>query len=168
MGVSRQRHALAAIFPREKDPRYPLDTGLGGSQSRSGRTERKWRTVKGRRVIFAQITTLLLTCTWWCSHVPREYARGPADVCCTCCAGSEAGWGWAPRTSAAAPHCSRTKTRTHCGIGRWVSFRLPSGGDLQSHRAEIPVNEHSIFRLSHHWCSSASGPQILVWVRVRL
>jgi hypothetical protein len=37
MGVSGQRHAPAAIYPRVKDPRYPLDRRLGGPQSRSGR-----------------------------------------------------------------------------------------------------------------------------------
>jgi hypothetical protein len=31
-GVSGQRHAPAALYPRAKDPRYPL----GGPQSRSG------------------------------------------------------------------------------------------------------------------------------------
>jgi hypothetical protein len=30
MGVSGQRHASAALYPRGKDPRYPLDRGLGG------------------------------------------------------------------------------------------------------------------------------------------
>jgi hypothetical protein len=37
MGVSGQRHAPAALYPRRKNPRYPLDRGLGGPQSRSGR-----------------------------------------------------------------------------------------------------------------------------------
>jgi hypothetical protein len=36
-GVSGQRHAPAALYPREKDPRYPLDRKLGGPESRSGR-----------------------------------------------------------------------------------------------------------------------------------
>jgi len=35
-GVSGQRHAPAALYPRGKDPRYPLDRRLGGPQSRSG------------------------------------------------------------------------------------------------------------------------------------
>jgi hypothetical protein len=39
MGVSCQRHAPAALYPRGKDPRYPVDRRLGGSQSRSGHTE---------------------------------------------------------------------------------------------------------------------------------
>jgi hypothetical protein len=30
MGVSGQRHAPAAHYPREKNPRYPLDRRLGG------------------------------------------------------------------------------------------------------------------------------------------
>jgi hypothetical protein len=34
--VSRQRHTQAALYPREKEPRYPLDSRLGGPQSRSG------------------------------------------------------------------------------------------------------------------------------------
>jgi hypothetical protein len=32
----RQLHAPAALYPRGKDPRYPLDRRLGGPQSRSG------------------------------------------------------------------------------------------------------------------------------------
>jgi hypothetical protein len=35
-GVSSQRHAPAALYPRGKDPRYPLYRRLGGPQSRSG------------------------------------------------------------------------------------------------------------------------------------
>jgi hypothetical protein len=35
-GVSGQSHAPAALYPRWKDPRYPLDRRLGGPQSRSG------------------------------------------------------------------------------------------------------------------------------------
>jgi hypothetical protein len=38
MGVSGQRHAPAALYPRGKDSRYPLDRMLGGPQSRSGHT----------------------------------------------------------------------------------------------------------------------------------
>jgi hypothetical protein len=36
-GVSGQHHTAVAIYPRGKDPRYPLDKRLGGTQSRSGR-----------------------------------------------------------------------------------------------------------------------------------
>jgi hypothetical protein len=36
MGVSGQRHAPAALYPRRKDPRYPLYRKLRGPQSRSG------------------------------------------------------------------------------------------------------------------------------------
>jgi hypothetical protein len=36
MGVSGQRHAPAALYPRGKDPRYPLYRRLGGPQRRSG------------------------------------------------------------------------------------------------------------------------------------
>jgi hypothetical protein len=35
-GVSGERHAPAALYPREKDPRYELYRRLGGPQSRSG------------------------------------------------------------------------------------------------------------------------------------
>jgi hypothetical protein len=35
-GVSGQRHAPAALYPRGKFHRYPLDRRLGGPQSRSG------------------------------------------------------------------------------------------------------------------------------------
>jgi hypothetical protein len=35
-GVSGQHHAQAALYPRGKDPRYPVDRRLGGPQSRSG------------------------------------------------------------------------------------------------------------------------------------
>jgi hypothetical protein len=38
MGVSGQRHAQAALYPRGKDPR---DRRLGGPQSRSGRRGQK-------------------------------------------------------------------------------------------------------------------------------
>jgi hypothetical protein len=36
MGVSGQRHAPAALYPRGKDPWYPLYRRLGGPQSRYG------------------------------------------------------------------------------------------------------------------------------------
>jgi hypothetical protein len=36
MGVSGQRHAPAAHYPRGMDPRYPLNRRLGGPQSWSG------------------------------------------------------------------------------------------------------------------------------------
>jgi hypothetical protein len=36
MGVSGQHHAPASLYPRGKDPRYPLYRRLGGLQSRSG------------------------------------------------------------------------------------------------------------------------------------
>jgi hypothetical protein len=36
MGASGQRHAPAALYPRGKDPRYPLYRRLSGPQSRSG------------------------------------------------------------------------------------------------------------------------------------
>jgi hypothetical protein len=36
MGVSGQRHVPAALYPRRKDPLYPLDRRLDGPQSRSG------------------------------------------------------------------------------------------------------------------------------------
>jgi hypothetical protein len=39
MGVSGQRHAPAALYPRGKRPRYPSDRSLGGPQSRSGRRD---------------------------------------------------------------------------------------------------------------------------------
>jgi hypothetical protein len=35
-GVSGQSHARAALWPRGKDPKYPLARRLGGPQSRSG------------------------------------------------------------------------------------------------------------------------------------
>jgi hypothetical protein len=37
-GVSGQRHAPAVIYPRGKDPQYPLYRRLGRPQSRSGHT----------------------------------------------------------------------------------------------------------------------------------
>jgi hypothetical protein len=36
LGASGQHHAPAALYPRGKDPRYPLERRLGGPQSRSG------------------------------------------------------------------------------------------------------------------------------------
>jgi hypothetical protein len=41
MGMSGQRHAPAALYPRGKDPRYPLYRRLGGPQSRSGHRGRR-------------------------------------------------------------------------------------------------------------------------------
>jgi hypothetical protein len=35
-GVSGQRHASAALYPRGKDRRNPLDRRLGGTRGRSG------------------------------------------------------------------------------------------------------------------------------------
>jgi hypothetical protein len=35
--LKTKRHALAALYPRGKDLRYPLDRTLGGPHSRSGR-----------------------------------------------------------------------------------------------------------------------------------
>jgi hypothetical protein len=35
-GVSGQRRAPAALYPRERTPYYTLDRRLGGNQSRSG------------------------------------------------------------------------------------------------------------------------------------
>jgi hypothetical protein len=35
-GGGGQHHAPAALYPRGKSPRYPLYSGLGGPQSRSG------------------------------------------------------------------------------------------------------------------------------------
>jgi hypothetical protein len=40
-GLSGQRHAPAALYPRERSRRYPLNRRLGGPQSRSGR--RGWK-----------------------------------------------------------------------------------------------------------------------------
>jgi hypothetical protein len=37
MGASGQHHAPVALYPRGKNPRYPLDRRLGGPQSRSVR-----------------------------------------------------------------------------------------------------------------------------------
>jgi hypothetical protein len=49
MGVSGQRHALAALWPRRKDPRYPLYRSLGGPQSRSGHREKNSFAFAGER-----------------------------------------------------------------------------------------------------------------------
>jgi hypothetical protein len=40
-GVGGQRHALAALYPRGKDPRYPIDRMVGGPQYRSGHNARR-------------------------------------------------------------------------------------------------------------------------------
>jgi hypothetical protein len=37
MGVSGQRHASTALYPREEDPRYPLDRRLGLDTEARGR-----------------------------------------------------------------------------------------------------------------------------------
>jgi hypothetical protein len=36
MGVNGQRHVPTALYPQGKDTQYPLDSRLGGPQSRSG------------------------------------------------------------------------------------------------------------------------------------
>jgi hypothetical protein len=41
MGMSGQRRSSASLYPRGKDPRYPLERRLGGPQSRYG--HRGWR-----------------------------------------------------------------------------------------------------------------------------
>jgi hypothetical protein len=38
MGVSGQHHAPATLYPRGKNPQYPLGRRLGGPQSWSGHT----------------------------------------------------------------------------------------------------------------------------------
>jgi hypothetical protein len=40
-GVNGQRHALAALYPLGKDPRFPLDRRLGGPQSQDAGARRK-------------------------------------------------------------------------------------------------------------------------------
>jgi hypothetical protein len=47
MGVSGQHHALAALYPRGKDPRYPLYRRLGEPQSQSGRRGKILRPLSG-------------------------------------------------------------------------------------------------------------------------
>jgi hypothetical protein len=44
MGVSGQHHAPAALYPRGKDPRYPLDKRLGGPP-RAGLDAEAWRKI---------------------------------------------------------------------------------------------------------------------------
>jgi hypothetical protein len=41
MRVSGQHHTPTALYPRGKEPRYPLYRRLGGPQSRSGRTDQR-------------------------------------------------------------------------------------------------------------------------------
>jgi hypothetical protein len=49
VGVSGQRHAPAALYPRRKDPRYPLDRRLDGPQSRSGHRDQRKNSLCLRR-----------------------------------------------------------------------------------------------------------------------
>jgi hypothetical protein len=60
-GVSGQRHALAALYPRGNDPLYPLDRRLGGPQSWSGQRLEEKREVCVRVVntLFHSIKTEL-------------------------------------------------------------------------------------------------------------
>jgi hypothetical protein len=52
---SGQRHAPSALYPRGKDPCYPLDRRLGGPQSRSGHgLEEKSLESAGDRTSIAQ------------------------------------------------------------------------------------------------------------------
>jgi hypothetical protein len=79
MGFSGQRYAPAALYPRGKDPRYPLYRRLGGPQSRSGQRKKSFRLCQGsnldRPVVQSVVrhtdwATRLLTVTtyqdvWW-------------------------------------------------------------------------------------------------------
>jgi hypothetical protein len=47
MGVSGQRHAPAALYPRGKGPRYPLDRRLGGPVWTQGLEEKSSAPCRG-------------------------------------------------------------------------------------------------------------------------
>jgi hypothetical protein len=70
-GVSGQHHALAALYPRGKDPRYPLYRRLGGPQSRSGhRLEEKSSAFVGDRTPVVQ--SVVRHYTDWATPAPKK------------------------------------------------------------------------------------------------
>jgi hypothetical protein len=60
MGVSGQRHAPAALYPRGKDPRYTLYRRLGGPQSRSGQRKNPFASAGDRTSIDQRDTSIYL------------------------------------------------------------------------------------------------------------
>jgi hypothetical protein len=75
MGVSGQHHAPAALYPRGKDPRYPLYRRLGGPQSRSGhkRLEEKSFAPAGDRTPIARSSSPLVRhYTAWANPAPTK------------------------------------------------------------------------------------------------
>jgi hypothetical protein len=71
MGVSGQRHAPAALYPREKDPRYPLVRRLGGPQSRSGHgLEEKSSACRGLNLDSPIIQLIVRHYTAWATVAP--------------------------------------------------------------------------------------------------
>jgi hypothetical protein len=71
MGVSGQRQAPAALYPRGKDPRYPLDRRLGGLQSRSGRRpeEKSSASVGDRNPV---VQSVVINYTDWVTAAPTD------------------------------------------------------------------------------------------------
>jgi hypothetical protein len=73
MGVSGQRHALAALYPRGKDSRYPLDRRMGGPQSRYGYTrleDESFRLCRGSNLYRPVIQFVVGYCTDWATPDP--------------------------------------------------------------------------------------------------
>jgi hypothetical protein len=55
MGVSGQQHAPAALYPRGKDPRYPLYRRLGGPQSSNCKVDCIMKIVEMWWIIWTQL-----------------------------------------------------------------------------------------------------------------
>jgi hypothetical protein len=62
-GVSGQRYAPAVLYPREKDPRYPLDRRLGGASKLvwTQKLEEKFSASVGYRMPVVQSVVRLYT-----------------------------------------------------------------------------------------------------------
>jgi hypothetical protein len=72
-GVGGQRHAPAAIYPRGKDPRYPLDRRLGRPQRRSGHEDyrkKSFRLCRGSNFDRPVVQSVVRHYTAWATPAP--------------------------------------------------------------------------------------------------
>jgi hypothetical protein len=109
MGVSGQRHAPAALYPRGKNPRYPLDRRLGGTQSWSGRRgpEEKSAPVGDRTPI---VQPVVRHCTAWATTA-RLFVTDLHNYKCCCSNGRWNSFGGLIKAA----------TRDRCTL-RWTAY----------------------------------------------
>jgi hypothetical protein len=76
MGVSGQRHASAALYPRGKNPRYPLDRRLGGPQTGlDAGARRKIRPCRGSNPDRPIVKPVVRHYTAWATAAPLFMKR---------------------------------------------------------------------------------------------